>query len=138
MAQAPRMRPLGLPLLAVAAALVAGSAASAQEVVRTGPDGAPPAPAVDPGQPPQAIDGGQSHGPLVGPWLDAAPAPAAALGQAARCAPPPDRKPHGEVWAGIGTGGYREAGAVVTKPLGDCGSVTVAIDHLSIDSLRRH
>jgi hypothetical protein len=59
------------------------------------------------------------------------------MGEPSRCAPPPDRNPHGEVWAGIGTGGYREAGGVVTKPLGDCGSVTVAIDHLSIDGLRR-
>jgi hypothetical protein len=125
----------GLAILAVVNALAAGAAASAQEVVRTGPDGAPPAPAADPRQLPQAIDD-RARGPLAG-WSPEA-APAVAMGEPARCAPPPDRKPHGEVWAGIGTGGYREAGGVVTKPLGDCGSVTVAIDHLSIDSLRRH
>jgi hypothetical protein len=39
----------------------------------------------------------------------------------------PDRNPHGEVWAGIGTGGYNTVGAVVTQPIGDCGEVTVAI-----------
>jgi hypothetical protein len=128
------MRLPGLAILAVVCTLAAGSTATAQEVVRTGPDGAPPAPAPDPRQPPQAIDDG-AHGPLAGWSPEAAPA---AMGEPPRCAPPPDSNPHGEVWAGIGTGGYREAGGVVTKPLGDCGSVTVAIDHLSIDSQRRH
>jgi len=45
------------------------------------------------------------------------------------CQRNPDRAPHGEVWAGVGTGGYRNVGGVVTQPLGDCAQVTVAIDH---------
>ena len=36
--------------------------------------------------------------------------------------------PHGEVWAGVGTHGYREAGGVVCVPLGDSSAVTLAID----------
>lgn len=45
------------------------------------------------------------------------------------CEPPPDRKPHGEVWAGIGTGGYRSVGGVVTQPIGNCGSLTVGVSY---------
>jgi hypothetical protein len=127
------MKPLGSPLLAAAAVLAAASA-SAQEVVRTGPDGAPPAPMVEPEQPQQLIDR-WAHLPLAGPSAEAAPA--VGIGEAPRCAPPPDRQPHGEVWAGIGTGGYRQLGGVVTQPLGDCGSLTLGIDRLSIDGLRR-
>ncbi|MGZ3376269.1 MAG: hypothetical protein ACXU8S_06700 [Phenylobacterium sp.] len=41
----------------------------------------------------------------------------------------PDSKPHGEVWAGAGTRGYREAGGVVTQPLGSCGTLTLGIAH---------
>ena len=45
------------------------------------------------------------------------------------CANPnPDQKAHGEVWAGIGTGGYKEYGAVVTQPIGDCSYLTVGFD----------
>lgn len=40
----------------------------------------------------------------------------------------PDGKPHGVVWAGVGTHGYRDMGTAVTAPLGKCGSVSIAID----------
>jgi len=40
----------------------------------------------------------------------------------------PDRKPHGAVWAGVGTRGYREAGGVVCQPIGDHSAVTIAVD----------
>jgi hypothetical protein len=42
--------------------------------------------------------------------------------------PKPDKSPHGEVWGGVGTHGYREAGGVVCVPLGDNSQVTVAVD----------
>jgi len=59
----------------------------------------------------------------------ATPADGGPNGQkASGCAPPPDNKPHGEVWAGAGTGGYRNVGGVVTQPIGSCGSVTLMID----------
>jgi hypothetical protein len=109
------------------------SGAAAQEAIRTGDGGAPP-PTV--GAPPLSgaapASGGQSPQ-EIGDWarrvLAGAPAPDAKAPDRPRCAPPPDRKPHGEVWAGIGTHGYRDVGGVVTQPIGDCGSVTVAISH---------
>jgi hypothetical protein len=39
-----------------------------------------------------------------------------------------DKTPHGEVWAGIGTNGYREIGGAVCAPLGEHSAVSVAID----------
>jgi hypothetical protein len=135
-----------LPLTVVAAGLLAGLAAataSAQEVIKTGPDGAPPAaahvapmaePGADPEQSPEAI----------GAWgrrvLEGRPAPReqAMAGpadgrQTPGCTPPPDRRPHGEVWAGAGAGGYRDVGGVVSQPLGNCGSVTLMIDKSHAD-----
>ncbi len=38
-----------------------------------------------------------------------------------------DGRPHGEVWGGIGTRGYREIGGVVTQQVGKCSSVTIAV-----------
>jgi hypothetical protein len=120
------------PKLAVISAALAGllgaSSAAAQETIRTGPEGAPPAaeaPAAlgDPEQSPEAI-GAWARGVLSGaPSAEAARAAAPAKG----CQPPPDRKPHGEVWGAVGTHGYRSYGGVVTQPIGDCGEVTLAI-----------
>lgn len=39
----------------------------------------------------------------------------------AEAAPAPDRRPHGEVGFGIGTGGYSELFGTVVTPLGDDG-----------------
>ncbi len=39
-----------------------------------------------------------------------------------------DHTPHGEVYAGAGTRGYREAGGVVCVPVGDNAAVTIAVD----------
>ncbi|HWF00229.1 MAG TPA: hypothetical protein VG248_10575 [Caulobacteraceae bacterium] len=39
-----------------------------------------------------------------------------------------EKTPHGEVHAGVGTGGYREAGGTVCVPLSDNVSATVAVD----------
>ncbi len=41
--------------------------------------------------------------------------------------PKPDRKIHGEVGAGIGSGGYRSAYGVVNIPIGKSGSATIAV-----------
>jgi hypothetical protein len=40
----------------------------------------------------------------------------------------PDKSPHGEVFAGVGTHGYREGGGVVCVPIGDKAAVTLAVD----------
>jgi hypothetical protein len=121
--------------LVFAAAVLAPAAGLAQEVITAGPEGSPPAaetpkgleaPADD--QSPEAI-GRWARGVLAG-----APAegPKASPPASPGCVPPADRHPHGEVWAGIGTGGYREAGAVVSKPVGNCGHVTIAIDKVEM------
>lgn len=43
------------------------------------------------------------------------------------CVRNPDRSPHGEVSASVGSRGYRSVGGVVTQPVGDCGQVTIGI-----------
>jgi hypothetical protein len=42
--------------------------------------------------------------------------------------PPPDTTPHGQVFAGVGTSGYREAGGYVCQPLKNGGAVSIAVD----------
>jgi hypothetical protein len=44
------------------------------------------------------------------------------------CVRNPDRSPHGEVSAAVGSRGYRGVSGVVTQPVGDCGQVTIGID----------
>ena len=39
-----------------------------------------------------------------------------------------DKSAHGEVWAGVGTHGYREIGAATCLPIGDNSAVTIAVD----------
>ncbi len=50
--------------------------------------------------------------------------------------PPPDTKPHGQVFAGVGTSGYREAGGYVCQPLKNGGAVSIAVDagHINTSS----
>ncbi|HYC67011.1 hypothetical protein [Brevundimonas sp.] len=38
-----------------------------------------------------------------------------------------DRKPHGEVSLGIGTGGYRDYGAAVSLPIGESGRLDISV-----------
>ena len=45
----------------------------------------------------------------------------------------PDRSVHGEVFAAVGTRGYREAGGVACVPLGDHTAATIAVDAGRID-----
>ena len=40
----------------------------------------------------------------------------------------PDKTPHGSVWAGVGTSGYRELGGALCVPLGDNGALAIAVD----------
>jgi len=107
------------------------SAASAQETIRTNANGAGP----PPGERAQALalDDADAALPAAPPAGQVGPAQSDdRLGAAAPsrdCGPPTDGKPHGEAWAGIGTGGYRNVGGVVTLPVGRCGSLTLAIDH---------
>lgn len=125
------------PALVAALALAAGAgAAAAQEAIQTG-DGAiaPPvaeAPrraSLDPAAEKARENADWARG-VIDRAARGEPArdgPETEAEMASRCPQPPDRKPHGEVWAGVGTGGYNTVGGVVTQPIGDCGSATVAI-----------
>jgi hypothetical protein len=50
----------------------------------------------------------------------------------------PDKSPHGQVWAGVGTQGYREIGGAVCAPIGDSGAVSVAVDAGQINGWDHH
>lgn len=124
---------LGLTLLGLA---LAAAPASAQEAIRTGDGGAPPVTPADGAAGTQTeSDAAWAHRVLNAAEADARAAQPDAKAlptdakASAKCAAPPDRKPHGEVWAGVGSRGYRDVGGVVTQPLGSCGSVTLMIDH---------
>lgn len=105
------------------------AAALADEAIATGA-GAPPATAAI--ADPLPVDDGPAPGPADdGARLSGEKAPARTA-----CAAPADRKPHGQVWGAVGTGGYRSMGAVVTQPIGDCASVTVAVSRTEGGGLR--
>ena len=119
----------------LAASLAAGASAAlallamgapgalAQEAIATATSTPPPSPPVN--TPPLRLSRKEAFDdegpPLVGPC--------GAVGEIKDGVPQkPDRQPHGEVFAGVGTHGYREVGGVVCVPVGDNGSVTLAID----------
>ena len=123
-------------VLGACCALLATTGARAQEIVRTGAEGSPPA-AVEPvAAAPVADRSEAAKDKAIGDWAQRVLAGAPSIDDDARpqpakgCAglPANDGKPHGEVWAGVGNHGYREIGGVVTQPLGQCGSLTVAVD----------
>ena len=102
----------------------------AQEAIPTAPSapgyGAPPAPESGPLRLSDRIDEGpdilRPMGPCGGP--------------ARKEDGKPDRSPHGEVWAGIGTHGYRDIGGVVCAPLGDNAALSIAVDAGQINGWR--
>lgn len=118
-----------LPILAIAAfGLALAGSARADEAIPTaaGGVGAPASapPPSDLEQPsPFAADDEIER---IGPCGDIRPASA-----------PADRKPHGQVEVGVGTGGYRHVAAAVCKPIGENGAVAVAIDYTKWDGGRR-
>ena len=118
-------RALPIALIAALAVCVA-PAAIAQEAIPTAA-GAPaaPLPASAAGAPPITLPDTLDED-------DAGPLPVGPCGAVGQVkdgqVQKPDRKPHGEVWAGVGTHGYREAGGVVCQPLGDHAAVTIAVD----------
>jgi hypothetical protein len=119
-------------LLALAAlALLAAAPARADEVIKTGTDAPPPVAEATPASTPGPAD--DAHAKAIGEWgrrvMSGEPAPEEARQAKAGCTPAADRKPHGEVWGSVGTGGYRGVGGVVTQPIGDCGQVTIAVSH---------
>ena len=115
---------------AVVAVLAVGGVATAQEAIPTAtgsPTGGAPMPAPSgPIRLSDRVDTGDNILRSVSPCG----APPKANGS-------PDRSPHGEVFAGVGTHGYREGGGVVCVPLGDHASATLAVDAGRIDDRGR-
>ena len=110
------------PLPLVCAALLIATQARAQEAIATAGVGAPPAAEATP------APKGDAEGAAIGAWAhDILEPPAEAPKKVSGCTRAGDGKPHGEVWGAVGTGGYREVGGVVTKPIGDCATLTVGI-----------
>lgn len=127
-----------LRLLALAGfALALGTAAAAEEPMTTAGAGASPPPAAEalPGTTPAEDRRAREIGDWARGVLDGRPSEETQT--AARRCPASDGKPHGEVWAGIGTRGYRTIGGIVTQPLGDCGQVTVGVSRTESDFGRR-
>jgi hypothetical protein len=111
----------GFVLWIAAAGLAVGGSASAQEAIPTAtgsPTGGAPVPVSSgPLRLSDHIENGDNILRSVGP-CGAPPKPDGT----------PDKSPHGEVYAGVGTHGYREGGGVVCLPIGDKAAVTVAVD----------
>ncbi len=114
-----------LPLL-IGAALVASLGAQAQEAIPTAAN------APGGGAPPAASGGPISLGDKSSDFDDRGPVPIGPCGapykQTADGQLKQDKSPHGEIFGGVGTHGYREAGGVVCLPVGQNGQVSVAVD----------
>ena len=117
-----------MAILLACAALSGGAigafapAALAQEAIPTATgapgDGAPPTPESGPLRLSDHTDQGPDFLRPVGPCG----------GPARKEDGKPDKSPHGEVWAGVGTNGYRDIGGAVCAPLGDNAALSVAVD----------
>jgi len=111
----------------IGAVLAASSGAWAQEAIPTASNaggGAPPAPAVgaDPTMIADKASERDDRGPVpIGPC--GAPYKSVDGGPLKQ-----DKDPHGEVYAGVGTHGYRNVGGAVCVPVGKDAQVTIAVD----------
>lgn len=112
--------------VSLACAFLMPLAARAQEAITTGghAPAIPAPPAAD--QPPLGIENDlDSHDdrgpPLVGPCGNV-------VQSDANGAPKTSNQPHGQVWAGAGTGRSYDVGGVVCQPIGKNGQVTIAVD----------
>jgi len=131
-----------IPLLLTALAAAPTPSPDGQDgVVTTAPatgvilDGAaaPVAPAVG-ADPQSATPHGLSTDQQIAQWLAArSPDP----GSEADSSPwRDDRKPHGEISVGVGTGGYRDYAAAVSLPIGEGGRLDISIRQSENDLFR--
>lgn len=110
----------GLAAALVVCAPVAGQAQEAIPTAAHAPSGGAPAPspAADTLRLSDHVDQGPDFLGPVGP-----------CGGPARTEDgKPNKDPHGAVWAGVGTSGYRELGGAVCVPLGESGAMSIAVD----------
>jgi len=114
---------------AVAIALLFTAQAGAAELVATAEPAGSPTPRLD-------IDPDAAVAPPLGAFEapPAAPDDRAPPAQGvAACSEAVDRQPHGEVWAGIGSHGYRTLGTAMTAPIGKCASLSIAVSRTEGD-----
>jgi hypothetical protein len=131
----PAMFALSLPLgvLAALALSLSPLAARAQEAIPTAsgaPDGGAPRPDIPADTLRLSDHMDQGPDPMRGPIGPCGGPAKTADGKT-------DKSPHGEVFAGVGTQGYREIGGAVCMPLGDNAAVNIAIDAGQMDGWRR-
>ncbi|MGH6986302.1 MAG: hypothetical protein ACRED9_05615 [Caulobacteraceae bacterium] len=121
---------MGRPLLLAALLALAASPALAQDAVPTAGGAGRGAPAAAPAPGPLTPDqmSVDDIGPLMGPC--------GPTGRDAKNPDKPDSKPHGEVFVGAGTRGYREAGGIVCQPIGANSSVTLSVDAAKLPAWR--
>lgn len=110
-------------LMSFVLALSAVAPAAAQEVISTAPAaGRHDAPDASANPPARPLNQNQADYDDTGPPIVVGPcgptAPAKDGG--------PDKAPHGEITAAVGTNGYRSISGVVCEPIGDRTSVTIA------------
>jgi hypothetical protein len=108
--------------------LIAGAGARGQEAISTAansPDGGAPGAAAS-GAGPILLSDKSSDFDDRGPIMVG---PCGGVAKSVDGGPlKPDKNPHGEVWGGVGTHGYREAGGALCVPLGQNAQVSVAVD----------
>jgi hypothetical protein len=117
------------PVFALVLSLALTSAAYSQEILRNDPANADPKPVATAAV---SADADQTDAEANGAWARAVMDRAADNKKVAAaksgCVRNPDRAPHGEVWAGVGTRGYNDIGGVVTQPIGDCSTLTLGYE----------
>ena len=123
------------PISLAVLALLIPFGAEAQEAISTASssDTGPPAASAPAGQ----ASGEEDPGDWARRVMAGKPAPDEPKPGAEGCAIATDGRPHGEVWGGIGTRGYREIGGVVTQAIGKCSSVTIAVSKTEGPSMGR-
>ncbi len=126
----PRAPAFALPILALLLGWLPPAAGVAQEAIPTARAAAGVAPA-PPSSDPLRLSDHLDYGPDV-------LRPSGPCGGPARAEDgKPDKSPHGAVWAGVGTRGYREIGGAVCVPVGENAAVSLMIDTGHEDGWRR-
>lgn len=125
-----------LAVVASILSLLAG-AASAQEAIPTAQGVTPPDASKEPLPPPLGVARpGEALAPMQPGPCGTSPTPKMAPLDA-NGEPQVDTSPHGEMYAGVGTRGYREVGGTVCVPVGKSGAVSISVDQTKFDGRRR-
>jgi hypothetical protein len=124
-----------LAVVASIFSLLAG-AASAQEAIPTAQGATPPDTSKEPPPAPLGARPVEALAPMQPGPCGTGPTPKMAPLDA-NGEPQVDTSPHGEMYAGVGTRGYREVGGTVCVPVGKSGAVTISVDQTKFDGRRR-